>query len=424
MKLRLVIAATWVLMASVTVNAQHAARLTPFPDFVAGVRAARPAPAQDPNAFQEMQQHILTMYTGEQVTHSFVADEHPFDCVPIEQQPSVRLLDITHIATPPPHPAPVDDEQGPGVPIRVKSQFADNARDDLGNLLRCEDGTIPMRRITLEDISRFGTLRRYLQKSPGDSLPDAAEIHKYATTLDHIDNLGGIATVNLWSPTVDTEAGQIFSLSQEWYTGGTGDNLQAAEVGWQNYPALYNGSQKSVLFIYWTPDSYKTGCYNLTCTAFVQTSNQWTLGASFPNYSTAGGTQYEVQMGFQYYPGPTPTAGWWLSVGGTDVGYYPLSIYKSGQMATSADEIEFGGETDSSKSSWGPMGSGLFSNAGTDYAAYQRSIYYCTSKECAPPKKLRAKQACPASYTVTGPSTDSAWGEYFYFGGPGGTTCQ
>ena len=250
-------------------HAQSRTGLTPFQDFIAGVRAANAGALQDAGAFEEMRQHILTMYQGVEVTHSFVLDAHPFDCVPIEQQPSVRLLGLASIASPPPAAIPSADGAVDGI-VSLQSQLDEaTALDPFGNPVRCETGSIPMRRITLEDMSRFATLRQYFQKSPDESVPGAegpaAESHKYSYTNRLINNLGGSSNLNLWEPAVNTALGEIFSLSQEWYVGGSGSATQTAEVGWQNYPALY-GSENSALFIYWTADDYNTtGCYNLTC---------------------------------------------------------------------------------------------------------------------------------------------------------------
>jgi hypothetical protein len=45
-----------------------------------------------------------------------------------------------------------------------------------------------------------------------------------------VNNLGGGGFVIVWDPIIG--ANQIFSLSQHWYVGGSGGNLQPAEVGW------------------------------------------------------------------------------------------------------------------------------------------------------------------------------------------------
>jgi hypothetical protein len=400
---------------TVSAQAQSSSAFIPFQDFIAGVRATGTPSA----SIEEMRQHILTMYDGVQVTHTFVLDSHHFDCIPVLQQPSVRLLGLTHIAPPPPVTATNDDADGI---IGLQAQLdGAPAFDSFGNSMRCEPDTIPMRRIALEDMSPFASLREYLQKSPDESVPGtspAADAHKYSYTYQQVNNLGGSSNLNLWSPVVNTKRGEIFSLSQEWYVGGSGSKTQTAEVGWQNYPAFY-GSENSALFIYWTADDYSsTGCYNLTCPAFVQTNNSWTFGAAFPNYSTLGGTQYEFSAKYTFHGGD-----WWLVLGGTPVGYFPGSIYEGGQLTHYAQLIEFGSESVGS-TIWPPEGSGQFSDAGANEAAYQRKLVYIDSTTKAKTgDKLTPEEPSPACYTITGPSHQSGWGVYFYLGGPGGTGC-
>src|SRR6185436_11242019 len=95
--------------------------------------------------------------------------------------------------------------------------------------------TIPMRRISLEEMTRFGSLREFLSKKPevpgtadGTDVAPAvnAPSHKYAYMQQQVDNLGGNASLNIWTPFVDTARGEIFSLSQHWYAGGSGAGLQ------------------------------------------------------------------------------------------------------------------------------------------------------------------------------------------------------
>jgi hypothetical protein len=135
-----------------------------------------------------------------------------------------------------------------------------------------------------------------------------------------VNNYGGFTTLSLYSSFVNTSLGRVFSLSQQWYAGFS-PTTQTAEIGIQNFPAKY-GSENSVLFIYWTADGYQqTGCYNLDCAAFVQINNNWVLGGAFPNYSTDGGAQAEVTLGYEFLGG-----NWWMYANGDWVGYYPGSI--------------------------------------------------------------------------------------------------
>jgi len=104
----------------------------------------------------------------------------------------------------------------------------------------------------------------------------AAGVHRWAWGDQQVDNNGGDSRLNVWKPNV---APGTMSLSQHWYVG-IGEGLkQTVEGGWQVLPSKYN-TTNPVLFIYYTPDNYATGCYNLDCNAFVQVNNSWVLGGS------------------------------------------------------------------------------------------------------------------------------------------------
>lgn len=423
----------------------------PFNDFVASTRTASSSAhlsqanskVRNAQAFEEMRQHILNLYQGVEVSHSFVLDAGHFDCVPVEQQPAVRMQGLKSIATPP--PASVlsrgteasGDRESAEKPISIGSQLsADKLSDEFGNSRVCEDNTIPMRRVTLEDTSRFATLKNYFEKGPNgsgrpplteNSVPPSAVAHKYSYTSQTVNNLGDTTTINLWSPYVNTSLGEIFSLAQSW-TVATSPILQTAEAGWQNYPALYGG-QNSRLFIYWTADGYnKTGCYNLTCAAFVQTNSSAYFGAGFSNYSSLGGKQYEFRLEYELYGG-----NWWLGLGNADsitwVGYYPAKLYGTGTMRTHSQNIQFGSESVGS-SIWPPEGSGGWPSVGFSRTAYQRELLYLSYPSGAATwDSLTALKPSPNCYTIAGPYNggwnppSNDWGIYFYFGGPGGKSC-
>jgi hypothetical protein len=435
----------WIHIAVVSVSllatftpafAQQVERFVPFDNFIQNVAQAasgeylgRPGnKVQDAAALDQMRHHILTMYDGVHVSNSFVLDNQHIDCVPIDEQPSVRLGSVKTIATPPPASALAGPSQNASArSTKLTSQFSPGQPfDKFGNHIGCSEGSIPMRRITLEEMSHFSNLKAFFDKGPngvgrtpqGDGFKaPVASAHKYAYTYQYVDNLGGSSTLNVWRPYVNPLV-DLFSLSQEWYSGGTGDSTQTAEVGWQKFPSKY-GRNISALFVYYTADNYnKTGCYNLDCVAFVQTNNSWTLGGGFPSYSVTGGAQYEVDV--QYY---LSGGNWWLSVGGTWVGYYPGTLYGSGQMASNAQSIEFGGETVNldGQNCWPLMGSGEFANKGYTHAAYQSNIWYRDTNSSTWWAGLTKYEPSPFCYTIGGPILED--GTYFYFGGPGGSGC-
>jgi Neprosin len=420
----------------------------PLAEFLPGVAAAQlggylgrsETRVRTPEAFAEMRRHILSLYEGVPLegVHSFLHDGQHFDCLPIEQQPSVRGLGLSHVETAPPPPLEVAAEPGaPAAEPRVKagSPLTLGHRDAFGNEIRCAAGTIPMRRVTLEEMTRFETLRQFFEKGPDgagqieleeEKAAPPKPAHKYAHAYELVDNLGGSSLLNLWMPPINTAATQVFSLSQHWYAGGS--PVQTVEGGWQAFPQKYH-SVNSVLFIYWTADGYKhTGCYNLDCAAFVQTNSNWALGASFSNYSTPGGTQYEVELQWQLSGG-----NWWLYLGGSAgleaVGYYPASLYRNGQLANFATEIDYGGEVVGT-TSWPAMGGGVPANRGFRHAAYQRQIFYADLSAAthwsalipnASPRS-RGKGSC-YSILFTPASAGSSWDSYFFFGGAGGGGC-
>jgi len=382
---------------------------------------------------ETMRRHILEKYEGVEVQHSYLDEAgQVWDCIPIEQQPSLRRSDAG-LAKPPELPGAekaVRDPSRRGVSL--EPQLGPEETDRLGNKRSCPPGTIPMRRVTMEEMARFRTLRDFFRKAPdGGRHPrlsgarEAAEAvaatHKYAHAYQSVNNLGGESYVNVWQPSINTGAGQIFSLSQHWYAGGSGSSLQTVECGWQVYPGKY-GNGNANLFIYWTADDYKTtGCYNLDCAAFVQTNPKWHLGGYLRPVSTTGGAQYELFFAYYLYQG-----NWWLylqgSAGSDTVGYYPTSLFHGGALASKATEIDYGGETVGT-TSWPPMGGGAFASKGWQKAAYQRNIYYFPpGSSSAKEASLSGSQPSPSCYTIS-VSSKGDWNEHFYFGGPGGTSC-
>lgn len=381
---------------------------------------ARPdSHVRDAISFEEMRQHVLALYDGVEVRHSFLLGGHAFDCIPIEQQASFRRYGQDKIASPPPTAQrPRRDRRENAAASAAQVEF--DELDPLGNSTRCEANSIPMRRVTLEDMTRFGTLQEFFAKhrngdgrsSERNGLQPDKDVHHYAFTQQKVNNLGGHSNLNLWKPYVNLGKGDAMSLSQHWYAGGSPN--QTAEVGWQNQPN-YWGTEDSVLFIYWTADDYQnTGCYNLECDGFVQVAGDWYFGSNFDHYSKVGGAQYYFEAEFYLYQ-----HNWWLALGGEWVGYYPASIYGGGQMAHHATVIQYGGEV-AGTGHWPPMGSGKWPSKGYQYAAYQSEVWYHSTKKQDVWANLDLEQPSPQCYKDAGLEFDPT---SFYFGGPGGSGC-
>jgi hypothetical protein len=378
--------------------------------------AGRTGAVSSPAAFDEMRSYVLGMYRGVTVDHSYLTDEGYFDCVAVQSQPSVRALGGKGLAAPPPSVTAgtkaEPNSQGAVSPLTL------GLKDSYGNAVSCRSGTIPMQRLSLDRLTRFSSLRAFLAKSPtgSDGMQAQAASRQYAYGYQNVTNHGGNSWLNLWNPSAD------FSISQQWYSTGSGSSTQTLEGGWIKYPAKFGN--RSVTFIYFTPDNYSSGCYNLDCTGFVQTNSNWSLGGAWSAYSSVGGTQYGFQLQWQYYQG-----NWWLFLQGAGnfeaVGYYPGSVYRGGAMATSATSALYGGEVAPNGSTWPPMGSGNFASGGFGQAAYQRTIYYIDTNQSTVWTSLNPVETSPSCYTIayTPAASGGSWGSYFYFGGPGGTNC-
>jgi len=386
------------------------------------------------DAFSQMRQHILGLYEGVEAPHSFMDETGAiFDCIPIEQQPSLRGSADAVPAAPDLPPLMAEATAGaeaPAVAAERADQPAGSAlgpdrRDAHGNAMLCPEGTIPMRRVTLEDLTRFETLQDFFAKGPRgagrpprfDEPATVPATHRWAHAYQFVDNGGGHSNLNLWQPAIG--ANQIFSLSQHWYTAGSGSGLQTIECGWQVYPALY-GDARPHLFTYWTADGYNsTGCYNLSCSAFVQTSSTFAPAMAVGPISVNGGAQYSMELAYWLTGGR-----WWLYYNGTAgsnaIGYYPVTLYGTGPLASKATEIDFGGETVGT-TSFPAMGSGAFANQGWQHAAYQRAIGYWPPPGGAMVNaSLTPSQGWPNCYTAQTTMYAAPWSETLWYGGPGG----
>ena len=374
--------------------------------------------------FEAMRAHLLSLHGDVEVVQSYTdAAGHIFDCVPVEQQPSLKGTGA-QLAKPPELSRIVGGRPtGPAEPLRA----APSGTDRYGNATQCPPGHVPVRRVTLDEMARFPTLKDFFRKTSAKALApsspnaDVSQNHRYAYEIQVADNFGAHNFLNVWAPAVG--ANQIFSLAQHWYSGGTGNAHQTLEVGWQVYPDKY-GHNQPALFIYWTADNYQTtGAYNLDGPGFVQTNPAWPLGGAISPVSTDGGTQYELQVAVYLFQG-----NWWLYLGGTGagdtVGYFPTSIYNGGAMANHASQFLCGGETVCDGSgTWPGMGSGAFASTGWQHAAYQRDIFIFPTAGGAQYATLGGQHPSPGCYTEALGNTSAPWNVYFFFGGPGSGNC-
>lgn len=395
---------------------------------------------RDEAAFEEMRQAVLDRYQGVQVTHSFVLDNQHYDCVPLQQQPAVRKFHLTEIAKPPVLARPAGSAEASPVPEQPEQQF-----DKFGNSTRCEANTTALHRLTLETLSRFATLHDFYKKSPplqtgssqsaallqANTQSSAEPVDKYSVFDQSVTNISANATFNIWQPTVDVSAGQIFS-AMELVDASVAENQTVTateETGWAVYPALF-GDELSRFFIYSTADnSQTTGSYNNAAGDFVQIADSGVLGSTFSGTSSPGGAQHEFSAQYRR----DSNNNWWLFRGGVAVGYYPAAFYRNDP--TTRNFLEVATAT-ASTGNWPAAGSGDWAAALYGYAAYARQLFYSAPDESTHwnDYHLFANSSC---YNYAGPfdterqgnvpsSTPdpSWWTEYLFVGGPGGAGCS
>ena len=411
--------------------------------------------------FRKLTEHHQDLLSDGTAVHAFtLANGDQIRCIDVTTQRSLAASGQPLLLAPgkPPALAPGEKPTGPQpLTSRPGADFGlDASLDPSGQTRACPAGSFPKLIPRLQDFYRFRTLDDLFRKYPdrgttakaapagrsakGTAAPSSAalpppgvlagSVHEYAHAYHYVNNIGMSADFNLWSPFVEQH--DEFSLSQLWVTrGSTSDNsLQTVETGWQSYLDLY-GDSVSHLFIYSTTANYTSGsgCYNLTCTAFVQTDSSIVLGGAFSTYSSPGGTQYQLTL--SVYRDPA-SSHWWLRYGTTWVGYYPNSRYNASGLASYSDSIDFGGEI-VNVASGGPhtttaMGSGRFSSAGFGAAAYTKRIFYWDPSGAAYNATGLTPSATNTSYydIALGSSSDTSWSQYFYFGGPGrtGSACS
>ncbi|XP_026400495.1 uncharacterized protein LOC113296398 [Papaver somniferum] len=199
--------------------------------------------------------------------------------------------------------------------------------------------------------------------------------------------------------------------------------MESVEAGWMVYPILY-GDSSTRFFIHWTVDgSNRTGCFNLVCTGFVQTSNEVSVGTPFEHVSNKYHTQYDIPI-FIYLD--TSTNNWWLVLNHENVGYWPGELFLF--LKTSADMVQFGGEVYSEtigqeregvKHPTTEMGSGEQAKSGFMMAASIKEIRILDGSQIEqypnPTEEYSDEPNIYSTYNVDYDKED----QIFYFGGGG-----
>ncbi|KAI3847839.1 hypothetical protein MKX03_026899 [Papaver bracteatum] len=270
----------------------------------------------------------------------------------------------------------------------------------------CPEGTIPIRRkgknynptfcanIIIQDHHLLRLLYVFLQ---------------YAVIGVQGNFLGAQAKINIWTPF--TEAHEM-SISQIWVFSGEEDkDINTIEAGWHVYKDM-NGDNQTRFFIYWTMDGYLiSGCYNLLCHGFVQTTSNISLGCNFTEVSTFNGEKKDATFSIRK---DQSSGNWWVQLHGISVGYYPSALFI--ELSRSTTNIEWGGEIVNLKNKGQhtstQMGSGHFPSEGGLKTSKNNMI-----KD---PENVRTKSTNPNCYNLKIDDEHYSTNGYgFYYGGPG-----
>ena len=416
--------------------------------------------------FAKMRNYLQEHYKDVRSEHTFLdAEGNHIDCIPFEQQATVRAAKKAGHPAPKAAPQPAKREPahrdasafGPES-FRMPPPLRRGLVDVLGNPMSCPEDCVPIRRVTLSQLAQLGKLGHFFRKAGRASQapplagpeqqaapPGAGTGHRWAICQTGAGPFfGSSTTLNSWDE--DPSPG-VFNLSQLWITGNVGARSpQTIESGWQIFPTGPFATTAPGIFVYYNPD----GSYNInpdgspkqpaTCGYFQNElgqgfsrwhdGNGWPLGTSLPGpFSKNGGPQYEFVMEWQI----DATGRWWLFLGNDVAGLVPVGYFEAGTyegpLAQAGQSIQFGGEVAAVEGSTatGKMGSGIppypDPTDGYGEVAYQREIQVGTS--------LGGDYAA-ADLTIVTPAGDSSqyykaalggndnWGSFLFFGGAGG----
>lgn len=391
----------------------------------------------------------------ETLSNSVYMGGDQFDCVFVERQPTIErmrdtgedvtavldelenarkelqagLRDDESLSKGLPPPRGVDPKSNRPIPLEGTQPIEEY----------CPPGTVPVRRVSLEEVAAYGTLDSYItstQISPGGSSGgqrDYARVGR-TTTISY----GARAALNLWNMG-DFRAGDQ-SISQIWVARGPriGTTYDTVETGWRIYGAA--PPYRSRLFVFFTnsnysPNSANTNCTTQTCSCyntacgFIQYDNTVFLDGIFTNTSVSGGAQYESTFALLKSGGNN--GNWWMTYNGKWTGYWPRDVFLNIGLRNYADRLAWGGELYDSHSqypthTYSDMGGdgtyGSSPNAWT-HAAYQQQLKTVDTAPGYFPAwttpfvtSLATRPECYDIWVGTGdPISDT----YFYFGGEG-----
>ena len=151
------------------------------------------------------------------------------------------------------------------------SLLSPDRTDQYGNIMDCPEGTIPMRRVTLEQMTRFETVQDFLRKGPRDAGSPRRKTEP-ATVPIHTARPRRISTSTTWAAIAFSTCGARQSAPvRNSRSLSTGISVVAAPT---SRPLSVDGTSIPDCIVMRSPicsriglpiNYYATGCYNLTC---------------------------------------------------------------------------------------------------------------------------------------------------------------
>ncbi|GAB4837147.1 hypothetical protein Ancab_002058 [Ancistrocladus abbreviatus] len=234
----------------------------------------------------------------------------------------------------------------------------------------CPIGTVPIRRIREEDLLKATTIEGYGRKNPSFShrLGKSNEDEDWYMQKNHSVAIlhteghnywGAKADIKVWNPYV--EHNDEYSTSRISVQNGSADDYEDVESGWVVNPSVY-GDKETRFYTYWTVDGSKTtGCFDLTCPGFIQTSNEIALGGVIKAIPVPGGLPWIMTL---YIFKDPETANWWVQYQERiNIGYWPAELFTG--LTLTGETVQWGGEVYSPRLGHTPhtgtaMGSGQY----------------------------------------------------------------
>uniref|UniRef100_M1AWD2 Neprosin PEP catalytic domain-containing protein n=2 Tax=Solanum tuberosum TaxID=4113 RepID=M1AWD2_SOLTU len=246
----------------------------------------------------------------------------------------------------------------------------------------CPSGTVPIKRITKDDLIRHRRIPppenvpfddQFVAGNNNISEPNerymSSQGYKVATARTpsnpSIRFGGGGMITSVYNPHVKGQQHSACRLKIQ-------SESDIIQVGWRVDPILY-GDIKTRLFIHF--QAGEVHCFNTLCPCFIQVDSEIPLDVSYEDHiSQRGGTIWEDTM---YIERDLVNGNWWLLLENdyTEVGFWPRKIFTRTGLADFTKSINWGGvaysPTDVAEP---PMGSSFFPIENSGYDAYCKKI--------------------------------------------------